>query len=173
VKILHVTPHVRYNELVADGAVAAMGGHPCTGHIRITNHSYHHGWASLQRERKLPITKHVKITNHSYHHGWASLPRESKGEETANHRTHNNNQQLSPWVGIPAEGGRREMKQPITDHIKITNHSYHHGCASLQRERQQRGTIRTHYNNQSQLPPWVRIPPEGEATERNNQDTLQ
>ncbi len=67
----------------------------------------------------------------------------------------------------PCRGrGNREEQ---SGHITITNHSYHHGCASLQRERQQRGTIRTHYNNQSQLSPWVRIPAEGEATERNSQ----
>ncbi len=124
-----------------------MGEHPCRGRGN--------------REEQ-PITGHITITNHSYRHGCASLQRERQQRGTANHRTHNNNQsQLPPWVHAhPCRGRGKREEQPITGHITITNHSYHHGWASLQRERQQRGTAnhRTHYNNQSQLPLWVRTP---------------
>jgi hypothetical protein len=88
-----------------------MGGHPYTGHIKITNQSYHHGWASLQRERQLreqPITVTVLTTMGAH---CASLKREQQQRGTTNHMTNHTityHSYLPPWV-----------RNAITNHMTI------------------------------------------------------
>jgi len=160
-----------------------MGGHPCRGRSEweeTANHRTHYNnqshlppWVGIPAEGEATernsqsqdtLLWPIRVTT------MVRIPAERRNSQSRAH--YNNQSQLPPWVRTahPWRGRGNIGEQPITGHITITNHSYHHGCVlRIPSEGEATGEQPitrqlTIHNNQSQLAPWVGMPAEREVT---------